>query len=426
MELNIEKIARQALTRIKSEWGLPKRGLLAGGSLGNIMWEIVSGNKAVVNDIDIFVLEQESEYEEVKSLFEYKETEDSYYEKYMGIGWITKTKDYYQIRESEKRDIFNTITYVSNTKDPSIVIKSFDINSTRVGYSMEKNEFYWTKDFEEFLKTGNLKVSTLITPAHTAIRLSKKHKELNANLDEFEYKLCQHGVKYKFSDILRFRFKERYRNIYEDNFEVLKKYFKIRLDNIMTEYVKKNYDSNDKIYELFSITDEHDDDWRGGKKSIFNDDNLSIINNSKEFLFYMRNIYGDSQKCKIFSDLNLLFRTEDYLDKEVSEDDIQLLSRLSKWAPSSVNNLNGYTLSEQIFIVKKVLNAYKHDPIVGISILESVKIEKDIEIDEQTSLILELSVRKKIINDTKNKVNKILYGDVEKEKSNDIDDLFNF
>lgn len=402
MKLNIEKIARQAITRIKSEWGLPKRGLLAGGSLGNIMWEIVSGNKAVINDIDIFVLE--SEYEEVKSLFEHKETEDSYYEQYMGIGWITKTKDYYQIRESEKRDIFNTITYVSNTKEPSIVIKSFDINSTRIGYSIEKDEFYWTKDFEEFLKTGDLKVSTLITPAHTAIRLSKKHKELNANLDEFEYKLCQHGVEYKFSDIFRFRFKERYRKIYEDNFEALKKYFK------MTEYFKKNYDSNDKIYELFSISDEHND-WTGGKKSIFNDDNLSLINNSKDFLFYMRNIYGDSEKSKIFSDLNLLFRTEDFLDKEVSESDIQLLSRLSKCAPSSVNNLNGYTLSEQIFIVKKVLNAYKHDPLVGISILESVKIEKDIEIDEQTSLILELSVRKKIINDTKNKVNKILYGE---------------
>lgn len=424
MELNIEKIARQALSRIKSEWGLPKRGLLAGGSLCNIMWEIVSGNKAVVNDIDIFVLEQELEYEEVKSLFEYKETEDSYYEQYMGIGWVTKTKDYYQITESQKKDIFNTITYTSNTSDASIVIKSFDINATRISYSIEKDEFYWTKDFEEFLKTGELKVSTLITPAHTAIRLAKKQKELNANLNEFEYKLCQHVLEYKFSDILRYRFKERYRKMYEDNFDILKKYFKIRLDDTMTKYIKKEYNSSDKIYELFVKEDSlTDGDWVANI-SIFSDNNLSLINNSKDFLFYMRNIYGDLEKSKVFSELSLLFKRKDYLDKDVNKEDIQLLSRLSKFASSSVNNLIGYTLSEQVIIVNKVLTAYKHDPIIGISILESVKIDIDTEIDEKTSLILELSVRKRMINDSKGKVNKILYGD--KEKNDSVVDLFDF
>lgn len=425
MEINVEKTARQALSQIKSKWGLPNRGLLAGGALANIIWEIVSGNKAIVNDIDIFILEQKSEYEEVKSLFEYKETEDSYYEQYVGVGWVSKTKDYYQITESQKKDIFNTITYVSNTTDASIVIKSFDINATRISYSIEKDEFYWTKDFEEFLKTGELKVSTLITPAHTAIRLAKKQKELNANLNEFEYKLCQHVLEYKFSDILRYRFKERYRKMYEDNFDILKKYFKIRLDDIMTKYVKKNYNSSDKIYELFLKEDSlTDDDWIADNISIFSDNNLSLINNSKDFLFYMRNIYGDLEKSKVFSELSLLFKRKDYLDKDVNKEDIQLLSRLSKFAPSSVNNLIGYTLSEQVIIVNKVLTAYKHDPIIGISILESVKIDIDTEIDEKTSLILELSVRKRMVNDSKGKVNKILYGD--KEKNDSVVDLFDF
>lgn len=421
--MNIEKLARQAIIRIEKEWGLPNRGLLAGGALANIIWEFVSGNKAVVNDIDIFVLDQESDYESVKSLFEYKEKEDSYYENgYIGIGCISKTKEYYQITESKKEKIFNTISYTSNTKDPLIVIKSFDINATRVGYSIENDKFYWTKDFEEFLKTGQIKVSTLITPAHTAIRLAKKQKELNADINSFEYQLCQHGVEYKFSDILRYRFKDRYRKIYEDNFDVLKKYFKIRLNTKMTDYIKNKYNSNDKIYELFVLEDssslDYDYDFFDiNKNSIFKDDNLSTINNSKDFLFYMRNIYGDKEKLKIYSDLNLLFKTEDYIDEKVSEEDIKLLSRLSKWAPLCVNNLKGYKLSEQLFIVKKLLNTYKEDPLIAISILEDVKIDKDINIDEKTSLILELSVRKKIINDTKNKVKKILYG----EEKNDLD-----
>ena len=55
--MNIESLGRQAIDRIKSEWGLPKRGFLAGGSIANIVWELVSGNKAVVSDIDIFIFD---------------------------------------------------------------------------------------------------------------------------------------------------------------------------------------------------------------------------------------------------------------------------------------------------------------------------------------------------------------------------------
>lgn len=425
MIINIEQLGRQALSLIKKEWGLPKRGLLAGGALANIIWELVSGNKAIINDIDVFILESEDLYQEdLKSLFEYKETEDLYYEQYAGIGWVTKTKDYYKIKSAEKEGIFNNISCVSNKKEPLIIINSFDINATKVGYSIEEDELYWTTDFEEFLKTGELKISTLITPAHTAIRLSKKCKELNATLDEFEYKLCQHSLEHKFSDILRYRFKERYRNIYEDNFEVLKKYFRIRVDDIMTDYVKKQYDSDDKIYELIPLLESKmvEGDFFNivNKSSVFEDNNLNKINNSKDFLFYMRNIYGDSEKSKLFSELSHLFRTNDYIDVEVNDNDVQLLSRLSKWAPASINNLKGYKLSEQIFIVKKLLENYKNDPIIAISILEDIKIDKDIDIDEQTSLLLELAVRKKIVNDTKNKVKKILYG----EDDNQNDSIF--
>ena len=55
--MNIESLGRQAIDRIKSEWGLPLHGFVAGGAIANIVWELVSGNKAVVNDIDIFVFD---------------------------------------------------------------------------------------------------------------------------------------------------------------------------------------------------------------------------------------------------------------------------------------------------------------------------------------------------------------------------------
>jgi hypothetical protein len=52
--MQIEKLATNALEYLRSKYTLPKSGLIAGGCLGNLIWEQVSGNIAVVNDIDVF------------------------------------------------------------------------------------------------------------------------------------------------------------------------------------------------------------------------------------------------------------------------------------------------------------------------------------------------------------------------------------
>jgi hypothetical protein len=100
---------------------------------------------------------------------------------------------------------------------------------------------------------------------------------------------------------------------------------------------------------------------------------------------------------------------------------MDLLQRFGKYAPGSIENLKGLKLSEQIEVIKKFLDKFKEDPIIAISILESVKVDKDIILDEQTMLLLELSVRKKIINDTRGKVNKILNLEEISKTNSDID-----
>ena len=86
---------------------------------------------------------------------------------------------------------------------------------------------------------------------------------------------------------------------------------------------------------------------------------------------------------------------------------MDLISRLGKHAPNSIENLKGKKLSEQIELVKWILEKYEEDPIVAISILEKHKISQK-ELDEQDLFLLELSVRKQIVNDTRGKVNKVL------------------
>ena len=416
--MNVESLGRQAIERIKSEWGLPKRGFLAGGSIANIVWELVSGNKAVVSDIDIFIFDslEESVDSSRDTLFNYQEKETKYYEDYTGMCFNTYTKDFYSIVESEKEGIFNNIRYKSNTQDPSLIIKSFDINSTRIGYSIEKDEIYWTSEFEDFLKTGELKVTNLMTPSHTAIRIVKKSKDLNVKLDEFEFKLIQYALSCNFQDRIKLRFLERYLDLYKEYSDILKDYFTIKRDTEAEEYVKVQHQKEVQLFYLSpvetkpnDISSEFDRLIYSNRSNLFKEDtNLNLIFKSSDFLFYMRNIYGKEGLSRLWKKLYFYFNDVNYIDREVSIEDIELLCRFSENAPNSIENLKGYKLSEQISIIKKFLDKYKEDPIIAISILESIKVSKDIELDEQTSLILELSVRKQIVNDTRGKVNKIL------------------
>ena len=296
--MNIESLGRQAIDRIKSEWGLPLHGFVAGGAIANIVWELVSGNKAVVNDIDIFVfdgIEKELDNNK-KTLFNYQEKETKYYEDYNGMNFNNYTKDFYSIVESERDDMFNTIKYTSNTSDPSLIIKSFDINATRIGYDIDNDKIYWTSEFEDFLKTGELKVSNLMTPSHTAVRIAKKSKELNAKLYDFEFKLLQYALSYRFIDRIKLRFKERYLDMCRDNKDLLSPYFQISRDLETEEYVFSKVGEKVELYYLVardvkkevtevSLTDDFEKIVYGNLPQIFEDDNIHRIFKSTDFLF---------------------------------------------------------------------------------------------------------------------------------------------
>ena len=256
------------------------------------------------------------------------------------------------------------------------------------------------------------------THFNVPIRISSgyRSKELNAKLNEFEFKLIQYALTYRFIDRIKLRFRERYLDMCKDHKDILSKYFQLSRDLEAEEYVFGKIGEKVELYYLVSRNDEKITDKDDFEKivysqlpSIFNDYNLNRIFKSTDFLFYMRNIYTGSKELKeMWSKLYYFFNDIHYIDKEVSKEDLDLLDRFSRYAPDSINNLKGLKMSEQIEIIKKFLDKFKEDPIIAISILESVKVDKNIILDDQTMLLLELSVRKKIVNDTRGKVNKIL------------------
>ena len=408
--MEIEILARKALEILKSKWGMPSKGFLAGGSLANTIWELKSGNPAVVNDIDIFVFEgkikDQEEISKEDSLFRFKEEDVKYVgDDYRGIISNRYVKDFYTITSADNKGIFNEIVYKASTEDQSIILNSFDINATRVGYSIEKDKFYWTKDFEEFIRTGELKVSNLQTPSHTAIRIVKKRKELGAKMDESEMNILVYGISRNFSDINKFRFKEKYFDLYNQNIEELKPYFEIYRDEETEAYLMREKMIETKLYRLKGLSSAIEK----GDFSI-SEWQSAAIGTSEEFLFYIRNVYGKKIE-KSWYKIRHFYTDIDYLDIEASKDDLEILHRFSIYAPKSIARLRGMKISEQIGLIKKLFKVYREDPIIAISILEkeSSVLLSDLD-DEKNQLLLELSVRKEITSDPRNKVGNILRG----------------
>lgn len=419
--MNIELLGRKAVEIIKSKWGLPESGFLAGGSIANIIWELVSGNPAVVNDIDIFYfdgIKKDLDRNDKTSLFNWSSKETKYYEDYTGLCFSNRLKEFYSIVSAERDGMFNNIKYKSNSEDPSLIIRSFDINATRVGYHIDEDKIYWTPEFENFLLNKKLEVCNVMTPCHTALRITKKSFDLNVRVDKFEYKLLQYSLSRGFSDKIKWRFKEKYRDMFEKYSDILGKYFSLQRAEDTENYVLINYSEVVQLWFLEPKIQTVNKDILGDYiqyqnkcSTIFEDPNLHSIYNTQDFLFYMRNIWKNEQLKSLWSKLHYFFVSDNYVDGEFNQEDIDLLFRFSQNAPNSIENLKGMKLSEQISVIKKFLDRYKDDPIVAISILESIKVDKNIELDEQTALILELSVRKSIINDTKNKVGRIVRGE---------------
>ena len=194
--MSLYQFAKSSITYLKDNFGtFPDKGFIAGGSLANLIWEQKSGNVAKINDIDIFIYkgEYKREYEKSTSLWDndkgeklnYLSTQKNLIIDYNVITTTRTAKDYYKIISSKRNGIFNLIEYQASSERPDLVLESFDMNCVRVGYSIEEDKFYWDSEFEEFIETGNLKLSNILTPAHSAIRLVKKKVELNCNISLF-------------------------------------------------------------------------------------------------------------------------------------------------------------------------------------------------------------------------------------------------
>lgn len=405
--MNIEQLFRESINEIKSKWELPKSGFLSGGSIANLVWEKKSGNKAIINDLDIYYLDgilEKYEEEEFRKKQSYRKQEKVVFEDYSGLNINFKSSSYYIIEKVDTVDILNNIYYRSNTSDPFIIIDSFDINCCQAGYDIATDKFYWTKEFEDFLNTGEVRLVSLNSPAHSAMRLVKKKIDLNAKLPDIELDIIAYSlINHCFIDTIKHRFKKRYAKMFEVYQSELDSRFDLVRDLELEQHLMNTKNISDFFWTLKPKVNglEIDSTQKVG------------VNHSKDFLFWVRQIFGNEELEKIWYNIHLIIDYtigfENYLDCKPTQEQLELLNRLISNAPDSVKHLLGFTLSKQLSIIETLLDKFKSDPIIAISILETYKIENINIEDDMELLLLELAVRKKILDDSRGKVNKIIY-----------------
>jgi hypothetical protein len=312
----------------------------------------------------------------------------------------------------------NTITYDASDRDPMMILESFDLSCTGVGYDLETGQYFWTQDFEDFINTGKIKVSNIGTPSHTAIRLAKKSKDLGVDMDEFELKLLMHAIDYNFSDTVKRYFKQKRMDDYTDVEDILSEYLVPYRVEEVEKMIFLKYDTEEKIYGLKNkvssvekpksqvILDETDIDFFADieleDSTVFGDNNIFRIMTGKSFLNYMRNVYGDEEKMRLFNGLVPLFGAKNYFDEIPKEEDSRMLALLCSISPLITKALKDMTISEQINVVKTTFAAFD-DKTVALAALENGRVV-DAWMDESDLLLMELSLRKELFGRIESRV----------------------
>jgi hypothetical protein len=251
--LKDKETVNKVLERLSKIVELPSEGLIAGGSVASILMEMSWGGEYPINDVDVFKpfrvpknftlggVDTSTTFKGVERNSKYNIEKNRY-----GHLLVTSGNESgYKIVKTSNDGLLNTVEYeplimknipiTLGTKpnfDVMNVIEGFDINCCQVGIDMKDKTLIYTPDFEEFLETRQLKVSTLYTPAHTAIRLVKKLDELKCYCDlETEMKLLSFMLTIWMREVTKsrvsFYFTEKYINLFEKYQKTLSNYFEL-------------------------------------------------------------------------------------------------------------------------------------------------------------------------------------------------------
>lgn len=266
-------IVEEILLKLSKVSTIPNEGFLAGGAVANILLNMKWEDDYPINDLDIFV-----ESEQNKEVFTPLRTGSLIISsEYNGFGMSYDHGSNYRILDVTRDGMLNWI-YISkvrdreNIKNYQYILKGFDFNCCQVGIDLSNNQLYYTPEFGVFMETKQLEITAIYTPAHTAIRLFKKIKELQCycEIDKCMELLSQPLI-YKTQAQLSprhfgFYFSHKYTEMYREYYPQLKPFFKmIRF----FDHKKKLWETRDKCMNVTEVEDnDHAANWLDPTRSI--------------------------------------------------------------------------------------------------------------------------------------------------------------
>lgn len=419
----MKDVIERAIKLLDNKFNLPDKGFLAGGALCNTINKIIFGGNVVINDIDIFILDEIKNIDKIddsdtynnKSLRAYikKEQEFEVLEYDNLTTYINRKTigvNYNIIKSSNREDIFNFINYESSSDDYTFLLETFDINCCQVGYDLENKKAFWTKDFSEYCKTKELKVSLPNTPSHTALRILKKRDELGAilNIDnEFNF-LKNANLQYIYG-LKRYWFSDKYFNIYQKYESEITKYFTLLTNKKETYTSYRLYPINWEIHQFNNgcVEKNHAEmtHFINSLKS-----NMSI----EQYTYYWRNIKTNKYKNLIWEKLQSFYKTDEYLDNIVVDDiDVDFYHKIVEFEqylkkyPFMNKSFKDISLIKQLEILgwfKKLISKDSNiEKLLSIN-TKSFNIESEEDLEDMC-IILKLYYRKNLnikVEDNKN------------------------
>ena len=223
MNLNLESYNQNYLVaaiknKVQEKLGkIPKRGIFAGQAVASAIYEILGITKnAPYRDIDIFgsfnelpsievYANLENELERKKSIVRRMSPSEgkamlvssfditlegidqggfSILKSYMGTE--NKKVNFVEVEYHRNYNFksYKNKEYQERDEDVLSIIKSFDFNCVQVAIDLRTNKLIWTRAFQDFIFSKEIKSINFSTPMHTSIRMLKKERELDfATLD---------------------------------------------------------------------------------------------------------------------------------------------------------------------------------------------------------------------------------------------------
>lgn len=153
---------------------LPTKGIIAGGSIANLIYAFKYNRKPIVNDIDIFSYSSKPNSTNIRyygSLFKY-------------IIHSTSIDDILNYINVYPLDT-NVLKY-SKADQISHLLSSFDFNCCQAAYCLEEKKIYTTVAFDQFLSHKEIFLLHIQNAANSCYRALRKQRELDckANIPE--------------------------------------------------------------------------------------------------------------------------------------------------------------------------------------------------------------------------------------------------